>query len=619
MAQIPTFTRRPVDISSGAVPRTTTDLSGLARGIAAVGKAVAIRGERLRKADEQMMQIGLDKQFSDMRVKTLSFNGRSAMGLSKALLKSQGDLAKQTLGEIEDPITRQNMKAYFEKSFNDQVTWTQQYEMKEEDDYLKNVDAANRANESKKLNFIAVGDTTSIDATAAKLTADAKAVQGEKRMSSELEALYSQAVTDEMYKDQIKRWFTEAPDKAHPWFESNKKMLKEKLSPGVYNTLSDLSKGEEDRAMSLDIYKKAYAQFGANNLAAAQDIMDPANQEKYGYTTARQANAAAEMFRGNYSMNVAIERDNRKARLAQFTKSITDTVNKISSATSPEHRTAFFDNLINEIRTNIDMPLDDKTKLIGNLRKAQYERNPAKVRDMKRSIDRGDISTNYEIGLELGNGIGTSGKELETYLAAKIKLAEAGEVEDYMARSIDTYNDRTVEEASPEERRSGDAKYLLKANRDKFMIRLEAKRRVENAPVNDPRIVEWAEDLMDKMYIQKGKEITEEKAEGFWTFGEEIKRRFMDDPEADIAAEMERMKAETVTGNSPESVAGSAVKNEIKVKQGFDYLLANPRLIPGDTIEDKVDVLQGMWEVQWGIPLNDERRETLRIGVERGF
>ena len=286
MARVPVYKQRDISLVAprpGAEIDVTEVTEGLGRGLEVYGKVMAIRQERIRRTDEQMKMIDLDQQFLELASNTSRLKGRAAVGITDTLDSRRTELKENYLSDVTDPITRDNLEVYFEKSFNQHKTKTFAYEMQQEDRYLIQAGEAYVSNEMSKLNLIAVGDTESIEGSIDQMILAASIRQGQDRWTPAVEKNYTKSVTDRAYTTQVSRWYKESPDLAYQWFNDNKVMLKAKLSPEAYNTLNSMHTDQYDAAETLRIYKQVRMDYKGNLLAGANFLANPDNYKKIRY------------------------------------------------------------------------------------------------------------------------------------------------------------------------------------------------------------------------------------------------------------------------------------------------------------------------------------------------
>lgn len=620
MAQIPVFTQRHVNISGGG--RTQfVDASGLVKGMEIAAGAIANRHERLRRTDEQMLAIGLDDKFAEMRANTLSFKGKNAMGLTKQLQAEEGSLREEFMADIKDPLTKENAQVMFQKQFEQQVQWTQDYELKQEDVYMAQADEIARTNLGKKLNGTEVGETDAIDGAAVLATGLAWLREGEERWSQETADIYKQRVRDQYYAEQISRWYTEDPDLAYAWFEENKEAMKLKVSPKVYDAIAAAHKANYQIAETMRVYKEVRKDYGDNYRQAAFDIMDPANFEKYGikehdYKTAHQVSS---WMQSQGSMNDSLNKQKKMNQADADTKAYNERTAAIAAIKDVDARNAAWQNLRNDIRTNKSIEQADREKMIDSIDKANYEEDPKQVRTVKNLIDSGDITRNAQIHAWLGDGIGNSTTELEAYLKSKKAADKLGDGENYMKRLRKVYMTAAVERAPAKHRQKG-KRVLMKSDVELFMFRLEAERRAADLPVSHPDLIKMGMDLMDKgsQWYEEDDGKEEKIDEPLWAWKEYQKFRFMEDPSSEVAIEMQFMKDQAgggpVMGKKTEDRTDEIAKpigKIIDAKQSFKTKLMNPVIIGAGSIEEAADILQGEWEAINGRGMNDEERQQL--------
>ena len=202
-------------------------------------------------------------------------------------------------------------------------------------------------------------------------------------------------------------------------------------------------------------------------------------------------------------------------------------------------------------------------------------------------------------------------------------LDKSGNGEDYMKRARDLYMIEASEESTAEDRRKGKP-VLMKKDIERFIFRLEAKRRAENLTTNNPKILDLYDELVTRgAYKMKGgKEVRIADTTSMWTANDYLKFKFQTDPEAKVQAEMDLMEQygnnKTVVRQQSGSL-GMAIDKEISGKDEYKRMLATPRLIKGDTVEAKADELQGKWEIIKGRPMNDAERLKLEATIRKGL
>ena len=500
MARVPQYQQSNVNLVS--MPRVTTNLSGIPKGISAIGQSIATRAERVRKADQQTMQVKIDREFSDLRAQSMDVKGRAALDLEQTLENNRDALYDRVVGDIEDPITSQNIDLYFDASYNKQMGWTQEYSRQQEDVYLKEVDVLVRGDASRKLNVLPIGSTDAIDVAVNSVTQQALAREGQGRMSPARQIQYKQASTDQFYSEQAVRWYKESPDLAYKWFEDNKDKLKEKLSPAAYNKLATLNAQQYDSAETFRIIKESLASNGGNSLAATIELSNPANFAKYGITDYRHAQAAMSYNRSAFNIQEAMNDKQKKDRLNAKSKMHAEWFTSMAQMTVAQRAQAYPE-YINQIRTDTDLTVEQRTKLLDNMKEANFNTDPTRISQIKDRIDTNEITEPFQIRAELGTGIGDDTTQLENYLKSKKKLDAEGNT-DYMKLAERAYKAAVTERSNPKDIRDED-KILLRAEEyPNFHIRLEAWRKAEGLTANDPKIMDKAYDLMTKKEYQDG-------------------------------------------------------------------------------------------------------------------
>jgi hypothetical protein len=175
-----------------------------------------------------------------------------------------------------------------------------------------------------------------------------------------------------------------------------------------------------------------------------------------------------------------------------------------------------------------------------------------------------------------------------------------------------------TEAATAEDRRKGKP-VLMKRDIERFMLRLEAKRRAENLTRNNPKILDLYDELSQRGAYKKvrGKEEYAGEETSVW-ISDYYKFKFQTEPETDVAAELERMRNQSTVGQQSGSI-GQKIDQEVNEKAKFKAQMVNPLLIQGDTLKEKADNMQGQWELIYGVPMNDEQRIKLEQSITRGL
>lgn len=663
---------------TGRGPKVAADITGIGEGLAVASKALAYHNERLRRADEQMLQVGMDNQFSNMRTKAMDLRGRNTKGMTDNLIENKDKMYEQSVAKIDDPLTRQNMEVYFEKSFGDQVTWSRNYELKESDAYLKEVDVAYRGNETRKLNSIPAGDYASIDAAIERSTGAARSREGETRWSPETETNYRQATTDEYYVGQVTRWFQEDADQGYKVWEASKDRLKEKLTPGAYNQLANLADSQYGTAKTLEIFKKAKNIFGEDSFSAAEALSDPTSTEFLQVIGVEEkdykyAGSAATMFRGLHQMNKSREKAKNDNMADEFSKQVSITTAEIAQMEDPAARNASTTNLINKIKQAYWIPLEDRNRAIEGVLTANYTDDPAVLNEIYDRIDNNEITRNYQVRAYQGNGLGRDSSKPEGYLQKKLQLQQEGHY-NYRRRAESDY------------RLWAKANDVDPATTGVFMAHFEARRKALGYTINDPRLVTevFRDTIRDRHFLPGGKEVA--KLPPIWNY-----RRYLSDTlyafeltpeqvakygESNVAAFLmgqgpvaagaprypamqaekpqqpavqtsgqvefkpeEVAKPETVPGNTPEaktaepetpqgevSAFGGAqadaemVRNKMEAEaMRWANLVANPWKLPGDTVDKKLEHANALFYDLVGRNLNADELASTRQEISRGF
>lgn len=652
---------------TGNIPGVQTDVTGIGRGIGNVAEMLAARHERMRAADERMRRIQLDKEFADMRLRSMEVRGAPARGMTDTLSGMREQMRSQNLDQIEDPVTRQSMEAYFDKSFNDQLGWTGEYELKQHDEFLKTEEQAARENDNLMLNQTKIGDTEAIDQRILDMVQGTGKIQGPYRWSEQMASKYAQEVADEYYTGQINRWFKEDPEKSYNWFKRNQKELELKLSPTAFNNALGLYRSNYDKAQTSRIFREVTDEFGDNYRAGAIAVSDLKNFEKYGIKEEehRLSSQVATRLRKLQAMDDTLDEKQRKDKLDKLTDQISQMTADVYAIKDPAARRASLENLERYIQTLPELETDERNKLVDNIYKANYRARPSAVTDMQDRIDRGDVTRNYQIRLEQMNGIGDAIPRLESYLAKKLENDKSGHM-DYYKRALDTF-DKIVER---KETVSG--KKLSSADRSEYARKLKAKQRMAGLPNNDPAIVDLETEMLAKMWRDEktGEVVTPNwlKQQFPKIFGLREMRGFKAEDEAvqneiykmsqeakgtgeqggggqfsmPAAEEMpaaaqaaEKVESQTDAGISPEGAPvfpdiGQLTEEAVtsrewdKTRKGpkgnldqqklatdFDYFLQNPNAVPGDTVEEKLKQLEAYYEIAMDTMLSEEDRELI--------
>lgn len=623
MARIPQFQRSSVNILAGA-SRQTTDLTGLIAGASEATNALARYVERQRAADEAMLKVAVDEAYREKRTEYSTLKGGQARGVSTDYAKNKDALTVDQISDIEDPVTKANMELYVAKSYGQNQEWVTSYQMQQDGVYRAQADEAYRRNLDINLNEATTKDLMpSLDAAVKDATQNFIKMENPDAGST---FNYHKAVTDEFYLKHILQRFKEDPVGMVKWWEENKDVVSKKVSSGVFNTLKDTYEGNEGPAEVMRIYGEVRAKHGNNFLAGAAEIADPKNFKKYGIEEQDygRANAVATMLRNQHAMNVALNKQQKEDRADQKSLIYNQRTAAIAAEPDVDKRNILYRLLEHDLRTDADMDQADREKRIANLTKANYDLDPIKVRSVKSRIDSGAITRNSQIHAYLGDGIGRDTKELETYLKTKKTFDKAGNGEDYMQRARELFMIEATEQATPEQRRKGKP-VLMKGDIERFMLRLEAKRRAENLTKNNPKILDLYDILTTQgaYKMKAGKEERIADTTSMWTANDYLKFKFQTDPEGKVEAEIKLMeefgnKGEDSSGHQPDTL-GTQIDKEVGTKRGFKYRLRNPRMVEGGTIKEKADTLQGEWEAMWGRGMNEEQRTQLESEIAKRF
>ncbi len=651
MARIPILQRQRVRFAGQ--PKSIIDIRPLGRDVSSFGQAIAVRHERLRRADEQMRQVELDKQFRDMRADYSTYKAGNALGLTQQFEGQRQPMFDTAVGNIEDPVTRSNMEAYFEDQYSRNLNWVRNYVMGEEDRHLSEVDVAYRDNAAAKINELMIGDTESIDALVDDVAIAAGDREGDRRWTPERDAAYRGAVTDEFYSDKITQWFRQDPLTAYNWVEDNTEMLSNKLSPSAYNAVLQQQRNNYGPAQIIRIEDAARSKWGDDLLTASVRLRDPEvhRELEVAPEDARYAFEVANRLYNQYNMEQMLARktntESKNALVDQVNQYITD----IAKLKDPEARNQSYRNLADAVRKEPGFNPDERKKMLDSIQQANFYRDPIRIREVRADINSGKITEPYQLTLLLGSGIGPDTKELEAYLKKKRGLDSKG-ARDYLKEAEDTYKAAAVELSTPKERRDPDKIVLRKSELPHFMRRLEARMIAEDLTANDPRVQELADELMTKQWYRLSREIPGEEPTlvpmqeepSWWQKWRGVAQErypFEAQPGEEVQSILKQMEAgttpeairqgRTATGSTPETtpavtppatpeaeptVTGPVAGSPEHMASEFLQLKANPYMIPGETVEQKMDYLNGIFQKIYGKPMSDEQWSKLYIQVE---
>jgi hypothetical protein len=522
------------------------------------------------------------------------------------------------------------MKIYAANSYEANMEWVTKYQMDQDSVYRAQVMGAVNSSIDKDLSESSTKDLiASLELGIAKSTEQFVKIEGPQDAATLNN--YHQQVTEDYYLRHIQQKFKEDPVGMVKLWNERKDYIQSRVSSATFNALLDTYERNEGPAEVMRIYGEVRAKHGNDFLAGAFEISDPKNFKKYGIeeNDYGRANQVSTMLRNQYAMNNALNKQQKEGRENEKSVEYNKRTAAIAAEPDVDKRNLMYRNLVMDIRTDADMDQPDREKRIANLLKANYELNPIKIREIKHKIDAGTLTRNSQIHAHLGDGIGKDTTELETYLKEKKRFDKVSDGLDYMDQARKLYMTQAAEEGTAEARRKGKEGVLLKRDVERIMFRLEAKRRVENLTRNNPRVLDLYDELVTKRTYEhdwfgdkKAKPIEGEKGARSlpWNWNEYVKFKFQMEPEAKVADEMKRMREGSVGGQQSETPSiGKQIDAELNDRQTFDRLLANPIMIPDtETVEEKADVMQGMWEVINGQGMNDEQRTILENSIRQG-
>lgn len=552
---VPQYQSNVVRIAGG-MPGILTDPSPLAEGLGAVSTMIATRTERLRRSDEEDRNTSMEADFSRKRADAYALRGKNALNLVDDADAGYENLYKSTVDNIEDPITKENMDIRFRKSFEAHRNRLLSHQMREEDEHLKDSDITNRAGDLKGLATAeSAYDMEAIDA-AVDARADATAIiQGPERWSSDHDVAYRQSTADEYYTALVDQWYRDNPEKTYNWFERNKKVLKEKLSPTAFAALSKKQEAERPRAEVARIYRVTNERFDGDNLKASTFLRDPDNHKKIGVSDRDYGLAlqASNRFSAEYNANKAMEDAQKKVTSDQLIQNYTTSKAQISAMKDPRERMAALRALYHDIQTNPDLDLASQKALLASVYEANYYKDPQAVAQLNKMIDTGQITDPSIPRLLLGQGIGDSADEY---------VKRIQKVQDDRNKS----NINFSKEASAAYVAAGKDKELL----GRFKLRLEAERikgdgEGNSYSVYDPVMLEIGEQIMAKEWYKETEPGEPEqvwKDEPYWTWNKEERFGFQETP-SDIQDIYDQMRTNVYQGQPaaaqvPSPAAGGA-------------------------------------------------------------
>jgi hypothetical protein len=618
MAQVTQFERGSVNILAGA-NRQVTEYSGLIAGAQEATNALSRYVERQRQADEAMLKVEVDASFREKRAGYSTLKGGQARGVRDDYIASEKVLTADQLSDIEDPITRQNMKIYAANSYEANMEWVTKYQMDQDSVYRAQVMGEVNSGIDKDLSESSTKELiASLELGIAKSTEQFVKIEGPQDKATL--SNYYQQVTDDYYLRHIQQKFKEDPVGMVKLWNERKDYIQSRVSSATFNALLDTYERNEGPAEVMRIYGEVRAKHGDDYLAGAFEISDPKNFKKYGIEENDYGRAiqVATMLRNQNAMNNALNKQQKEERADQKSVEYNKRTAAIAAEPDVNRRNLMYRNLVMDIRTDADMDQPDREKRIANLLKANYELNPLKIREVKSQIDSGRIARNAQIHSNLGDGIGKDTTELENYLKEKKRFDKISGGEDYMENARKLYMIEATEAATAEDRRKGKP-VLMKRDIERFMLRLEAKRRAENLTRNNPKILDLYDELSQKGAYKKvrGKEEYAGEETSMW-ISDYYKFKFQTEPETDVAAELERMRNQSTVGQQSGSI-GQRIDQEVNEKAKFKAQMVNPLLIQGETLKEKADNMQGQWELIYGVPMNDEQRIKLEQSIARGL
>lgn len=602
MAQVPLYQQRNVSITGG-MPRETTDLSGLVRGMGVAADAWAKYEERKRATDESFRRVEIDAAYREVRAGYSTLKGAQAAGITKDYAEQRSRLTSGfSEAAADDPITKSNLEVYTAEKYEREAEWVLRYQLQEDAESRKQADIATRDSVDKDLN-----ETPTEGLLPGMEEGVKKATEGfiaREDPSGQRAYNYHSAATDDIYANHITQRFLEDPSGAVKFWDANKGVIEKKVSSEVFNDLQSKYNQAKPRAAYNDTITFLDSTFGDDNVSKYNYVDSTDMEKKHGLEGGAKWALQRELagkINYNYQQSMRFEQEQADSEAGAVEKLLAkgdldgaQALLREAKWIKPESRNAWGNQIAN-MRTRPE---------------------PKEVMKLYRDIASGKVTTHAEISSYIGQGVGLDMSRFHSLLD-RLRADNAKGLHTNRVHSLRRKYDKLSKHEDPKQR--VDISLI-----EEFIELLWIDIGKKGYTAVDPRVFKIGVDLMNMDYWKIGEKVQKEKpiramdyigpilttvlepAKPAARFEKRLDEVYdpknptgpSELPPPEVITEGEvKLKEKDLqqppprsgTVTAPPSKTGADNVDEQLIAMTLQEFEADPWSIPGDTVEEKID------------------------------